>query len=328
MDRKRIISVVLWVCLYAAFLAVAIIVRNHVVDTGTMEIRGWDYHTFVEQIQDWRYISYFGFRHPGLGVVLSPLVALEHLWSGAYLVVMPGVAVLTAYLIHRMAGLLGLIVWISFPVTWLMAAIPESFPVAQLSLVGSLFLLDGKYLSKTAGVEVSLRRIVLLVIVNSMITLTNGIKPFLAYVFRCRNRRKLMMVGLVVGLIALGGVSFFYVRSIVCGRSYLAGIEMTLSWIPENRNLLQELYGFFVRPVGLPQSFIVYPLLVCSLFSHRLRDSYARIQNLLAFFSVDALLHLVIGWGMSEPWVFAPHWIFIIPIIIGNGIPLNCSVRA
>ena len=190
MDRKRLISIALWGCLYAAFLAVAITVRNHVIESGAVEIWGWDYHTFAEQLQDWGYISYFGFRHPGLGVVLSPLVAVEHLWSEAYLIFMPGVAVLTAYLIHRMAGLTGLIVWISFPVTWLMAAIPESFPIAQLTLVGSVVLLKEKHPSQTGEAGGIIQRVLLLSAVNGMITLTTGLKPFLAYVFGCRDRRK------------------------------------------------------------------------------------------------------------------------------------------
>lgn len=328
MDRKCIISIALWGCLYVAFLAVAIIVRNHVIDSGATEIWGWDYRTFMEQIQDWEYISYFGFRHPGLGVVLSPLVALEHLWADAYLFVMPGVAVLTAYWVHRMAGLAGLVVWLSFPVTWLMAAIPESFPIAQLALVGSVVLLNEKHLSRTENGGMSIQRVLLSATINGMITLTNGLKPFLAYVFGCRDRRKLMKVGLVVGLVVLGGIAFFFIRSIVCGRSCLSGIAMTLSWIPEKRNLLQEWYGFFVRPVGMIQSFVIYPLLICGLFRCKLRDSHILLRNLLSFFSIDVLLHLVIGWGMSEPWVFAPHWIFIIPIIIGKGFPLNCRVGA
>lgn len=328
MDRRRIISVALWGCLYAAFLAVAIIVRNHVIDSGATEIWGWDYRTFVEQIQDWGYISYFGFRHPGLGVVLSPLVAIEHLWSGAYLVVMPGVALLTAYLIYRLGRLIGLIVWLCFPVTWLMAAIPESFPVALLALVGSLFLMSEKTSPQTSGGAVSLKRVLLLAAINGMITLTNGLKPILAYAFNCRDRRKLLLIGGAMVLVVLSGVGFFFVRSIVCGRSCLSGVAMTLSWIPEKRNLLQEWYGFFVRPVGMIQSFVIYPLLIYSLFRCRLRDSHILIRNLLAFFSIDVFLHLVIGWGMSEPWVFAPHWIFIIPIIIGKGIPLECWIRS
>lgn len=323
MDRKRIISVALLGCLYAAFLTVALIVRKHVILYGVTEICGWDYHTFVEQIQDWGYISYFGFRHPGLGVVLSPLVAIEHLWSGAYLVVMPGVALLTAYLIYRLGRLIGLIVWLCLPVTWLMSAIPESFPVVQLALVGSVFLINGKHSLNNNDGTADVKRVLLLAAINGMITLTNVLRPILAYAFNCRDRRKLLLIGGAMVLVVLSGVGFFFVRSVVCGRSCFAGITMTLSWIPEKRNLLQEFYGFFIRPVGLFQSFVIYPLLVYGLW--RLRGCFADIliRSLLAFLSVDFLLHLFIGWGMSEPWVFAPHWIFVIPIIIGRGCSFN-----
>ena len=323
MDKKRIVSLGAWMCLYAAFLTVAILVRNHVYANNLAEIWGWDYRTFVDQIQSWDYISYFGFRHPGLGIILSPLVAIEHLWAGAYLVVMPGVALLTAYLLYKMAGLIGLIVWLCFPVTWLMSVIPESFPVSQLVLVSRLFLMDKRPSPQASYGTVSMKRVLLLAAINGMITLTNGLKPILAYVINCRDRRKLLFLGGAIAFAVLGGVGFFLIRSIVCGRSCSAGIAITLSWIPENRNLLQELYGFLVRPVGLFQSFVICPLLAYSLW--RLRGCFADmlIRSLLAFLSVDFLLHLVVGWGMSEPWIFAPHWIFAIPIIIGRGCPFH-----
>ena len=328
MDRRRIVSASAWVFLYAAFATMAFLVRNYAYTTNIVEIWGWDYRTFVEQIQDWGYVSYFGFRHPGLGIILSPLVAIEHLWSGSYLVVLPGVAVLTAYLIYGMSGLSGLIIWLCFPTTWLMSAIPESFPVAQLALVGSVFMINGKHSPNNNDGTADMKRVLLLAALNGMITLTNGLKPILAYAFACRNRRKLLLLGGTMVFVALGGVGFFFFRSIVCERSCFAGIAMTLSWIPEKRNLLQELYGFFVRPVGLFQSFAIYPLLAYSLW--RLKGDFANmlIRSLLAFLSVDFLLHLIVGWGMSEPWVFAPHWIYAIPIIIGKGCAFNGKAEA
>ena len=328
MDKKRIVSVGAWMCLYAAFLTVAILVRNHVYANNVAEIWGWDYRTFVDQIQSWDYISYFGFRHPGLGIILSPLVVMEHLWSDAYLVLMPGIALLTAYLLYKIAGLIGLIVWLCFPVTWLMSAIPESFPVAQLALVSSLFLMDKSPSPQASDGTVSMKSVIVLAALNGMITLTNGMKPILAYVVNCRDRRKLLLLGGAIAFAVLGGVGFFLIRSIVCGRSCFAGIAMTLTWIPDARNILQELYGFFIRPVGLFQSFVIYPLLAYGLW--RLREHFADklIRSLLAFLSVDFLLHLVIGWGMSEPWVFAPHWIFAIPIIIGRGCSFNWKAGA
>ena len=81
----------------------------------------------------------------------------------------------------------------------------------------------------------------------------------------CGNWRKLVkLVG--AGLVAVAlGVGFFALRACITGRGIGAGLEATLSWIPENRNLLQELYGFFIRPVGVWQSLVVYPLVAWSL---------------------------------------------------------------
>lgn len=321
MDKKRILYWGFWAGLYISFVVCAFVVKNYVLSNNIPEILGWDYKTFVNQIQNWGYISYFGFRHPGLGIVLSPLVALEHLWTEAYLLVMPGIALLTAYLIYKMSNVIGLIVWLSFPVTWLMAAIPESFPVAQLTLVGSLYLMYKKELSsKTSGGHLSFLSVILLSIVNSMVTLTNGFKPILAYLITCNNRRIVIKLVSVALLFVVSGVFFFYVRSLVCGRSCLSGIAKTLSWIPEKRVLAQELNGFFIKPVGVIQSFIVYPLLVYCVFFGRLKGLRKLMLWISAFVFVDVVLHLVIGWGMQEPWVFAPHWIFIIPLIVGNGI--------
>lgn len=321
MDKKRILYWRFWAGLYISFVVCAFVVKNYVLSNNIPEILGWDYKTFVNQIQNWGYISYFGFRHPGLGIVLSPLVALEHLWSGAYLLVMPGVALMTAYLIYKMSNAIGLIVWLSFPVTWLMAAIPESFPIAQLTLVVSLYLMTKKdFSTETGRSRATLLSVIALSIVNSMVTLTNGVKPMLAYLITCNNRRTIIKLTGIALMLLIGGVFFFYVRSLVCGRSCVSGIAKTLSWIPEKRVLWQELYGFFIKPVGVIQSFIVYPLLVYCVFLGRLKGLRKRVLWISAFVFVDVVLHLVIGWGMQEPWVFAPHWIFIIPLIVGNGI--------
>ena len=79
-------------------------------------------------------------------------------------------------------------------------------------------------------------------------------------------------------------------------------------WVPESRNLLQEFYGFFVRPVGFCQSFIVYPILIWSLTRLRSSADKVLILSLFSYFTVDFIIHFVIGWGMAEPWLFAPHW--------------------
>jgi len=313
---------IFWTFLYAAFVAAACCLCATVAEQKSTEVWGWDYQTFFGQIQDWRWIGYFGFRHPGLGLVMSPLVVLEHLWIGAYLLVMPAIATLTAWLIWRMSGKWGLLAWLSFPTTWLMASIPESFPVAQLALVASVCSV------LCIGYRFKYRVVVAFAVLNTMITLTNGVKPMLGWLalnWKELDRKAIVRGAIGLAAMAVLGVGFFYVRTLMTGRGMGAGIEATLSWIPAERNIPRELYGFFIRPVGLVQSFIVYPLVAVGMcraihFRHKsLRlTSYSLLPILLSYFCVDLVIHLVIGWGMAEPWIFAPHWIWMLPLLLSE----------
>ena len=308
-----------WIVLYVSFIVFAVITKRQLGFEGATELWGWDYHTFVSQIQDLQYITYFGFRHPGLGVVLSPLVALEQYWPSAYLVFMPGVALATAYLIFKMAGWIGLVVWLSFPTTWLMAAIPESFPIAQLALVLSFYWFFKNRVSNQREPRVQIGWAFGFSVFNGMITLTNGFKPILAYLVTCRDKRMFRIVLLLMLSGVVLGCMFFYVRSIISGREISEGIAKTLIWVPDERNMVQEFYGFFIRPVGHIQSMIVYPLLIWSLLKLKYSMGWNLILILISYFAIDCVIHFVIGWGMVEPWIFAPHWLFIIPVIIGYG---------
>lgn len=320
-----------WILIYGAFVGAAYALRVWMVRQGATEIWGWDYQTFVEQIQDWNWIGYFGFRHPGLGLVCSPLVALEHVWSGAYLFVMPAVATATARIIWKMAGWVGLGVWLSFPTTWVLAGTPESFPVAQLALVGSFYwLINEKDVAARRG-----RRALplasgrwrsglicgMFMILNAAITLTNGLKPLLGWLvmhWRELDRKVLVRGGLAVMGVMLLGVALFYVRTLLTGRGMGAGIAATLSWIPPERNLPRELYGFFIRPVGFCQAFVVYPLALYGIFKSIRTHHTSYLLLLTSYFAVDVFIHCIVGWGMAEPWVFAPHWIWTLPILIGR----------
>lgn len=322
MSKMRIFRKILpWGGLYLAFVVAAIVLQRHVQSNCLREVWGWDYQTFCQQIGDWRWIGYFGFRHPGLGIVFSPLVMLQHVWAYAYLAVMPMIAVATAWLIGRIAGRVGLVIWLSFPATWLMAGIPESFPVAQLALVGSFhWLMHSHMISVRRGHRGAAFGIILFVVVNLLVTLTNGLKPALAYLAalsRTLDRRKFALVlSILAGLAALGTV-LFCVRSLVTGRGIWSGVMATLSWIPDERNLPQELYGFFIRPVGVVQSALVYPFVVYGAYRLIRMGQMSILLLLLPYFGVDLAIHVLIGWGMAEPWVFAPHWIWILPMVAG-----------
>ena len=300
---------VFWPILYAAFVAAAYALRARLTQSGASEIWGWDYETFVRQINDWGWLTYTGFRHPGLGLVMSPLVVLQHLCSDAYLWFMPMVATLTAWLIRRVGGWLALAVWLAMPATWILAGTPESFPVAQLLLVASFCAQSNRCL------------VLLFAALNGMVTVTNGVKPVLAWmVSRARKRDVLLLSG--AGLaVAAAGAAFFAVRAEMNGKCWMDGISATMSWIPSERHLGEELLGFLVRPVGWI-GLLAYPLALFGAWRNR-----GLAKTFAGFFAVDFAIHLLVGWGMDEPWVFAPHWIWMLAILAGVGARLENTGR-
>lgn len=329
---------IFWLFIYFSFVCAAYALRAWMTRQGVSEIWGWDYQLFVRQIQDWWWIGYFGFRHPGLGIVCSPIVVLEHVWDGAYLFVMPVVATVTAWLIWKMSGWIGLGVWLALPTTWILAGTPESFPLAQLALVGSVWCVNGgSTVRPLRNKELSLCKsgqetaspfmrtglvVVGWAVLNAAITLTNGVKPLFGWLVLNWNgldRKTLVRGGAAVLGLVLLGVGFFYVRTLVTGRGMGAGLEATLSWIPAERNLPRELYGFFIRPVGLYQSLIIYPCTFYAVWKQILAHRTSLLLILISYFAVDVFLHCIVGWGMREPWVFAPHWIWMLPLLIGRG---------
>ena len=106
--------------------------------SGELEIWSWDYRNYVRLFHEWGYIFYTGFRHPGLGIAYSPLVVATHVWSEVYVIIMPMIATAMAWCVWRLAGCVGLLVWLIFPTTWILAGTPECFPVAELALVGTV----------------------------------------------------------------------------------------------------------------------------------------------------------------------------------------------
>ena len=308
MKAASLIRRAVWPIFYAAFVSAAYGLRADMSRSGLTEIWGWDYGTFVGQINDWRWITYAGFRHPGLGLLMSPLVALQHVWADAYLWFMPAVATATAGLVRRLGGWCALAVWLALPTTWLLAGTPESFPVAQLALLASAGLLmqaDGRRTRfgwcLAAGI-------------NGLVTLTNGGKVVLAWLLTRAKKRDVMRVAGAVVVVAVAGIAFFAVRAHQSGKDWTDGLRATLGWIPAERCLGREWWGFFIRPVGWV-ALVAYPLALVGLFRDRLRT-----KVFASFFVVDFVLHLVIGWGMSEPWVFAPHWTWMLAILAGEGV--------
>ena len=115
-------------------------------------------------------------------------------------------------------------------------------------------------------------------------------------------------------------------------------IRLTLWWaqgaqegLPFVERITQGAYNFFILGIqpfwNLGKSnifthlwaFGIYTAFIISLI-RKIRVIRGQTLALLAMLSVDIGIHVICGWALNEAWMFAPHWIWMIPLIIfGRG---------
>lgn len=362
---KSILRWLPWCALFIAFCAFGIYVHGHVIETCLQEVFGYDYATYMSQIKDLDWIAYTGFRHPGLGLVLSPVVIVSSSLAKVsvavcdyfVIVVVALVGVINVLLVRKIAGWFAACLFLSFGFTWVLAAVPESFPFSMMCLL-FVVLLCRSEAQVSAGMASGKRDWIWLALafLTTCVTITNGLKVVFAYIIfnwsriiatriSVGKRRVPMWMVLMAGLVivVLAGCSFFAVRMVRWNMAHpdesknIAGaLAQTMSWIPEGMGLLGRLRGFVV-------DFAVVPLLPMFSFSVlskppipssvglawgaalilwaalAMRTCWRmRIVRVMAgMFSVDVLIHFVCGWGLSEGWVFCAHWFWMVPILVG-----------
>lgn len=349
---KRISVALLAGLIWVVFFACGACVKDWIAYSHAEGFLGYDYALYVSQLSDPRWILYTGVRHPGLGLVLSPIVLAGEVcalfgecWrQGFFIAAFAAIAVVNVWLVMRLAGWLAAAVFLGFGWTWVLAAVPESFPVAMMSLLLVLTLVK----SDLAGWHRWLLWCVLFV-VCSAITITNGLKVVIAFLLveRCSRRLKGFVLLGLLAVVAVG-IGYFYIRMGCWNAAHpeapkTVGVAFaqTLSWIPEGLGVWGRvkagIVNFFLVPVlpfaALPveAGFVlrnmptvgvfelvwgagVYCMAVASLWVMR---RSCIVQAMVGMFSVDVFIHLVCGWGLHEGWIFSAHWFYMLPIGIG-----------
>ena len=349
---RSLASVFLFVMLWAAFFMCGILLGNWMAETRVEGFLGYDYVLYFQQLSDPRWILYTGVRHPGLGLVMSPIVAVGAVlalvgecWRHGFIISSFAlIAAANVWLIKKIAGWVAVCVFLSFGWTWVLAAVPESFPVAMLSLLLVLVLVksDIQGWRRWFGWGI-------LFVVCSAITITNGVKVVIAFLIaeRCSRRLKCLVVAGMVG-VAVAGIVFFYLRMRCWNAAHpempktIGGaFAQTLFWIPDGLGVWGRvkagIVNFFLVPVlplvalpfesglrlrSLPSvcaagwiwGIGVYALAAASFWY--IRNSCV-VRTMMGMFAVDALIHLVCGWGLHEGWIFSAHWFFMVPIVVG-----------
>ena len=348
---SRLINFIVWTAIWAAFFMFGLWLKGQVVANGVTEVLGYDYATFVGQFADIGWITYTGARHPGLGFVMSPVVLLGRLLAASpclfkcfLIAVYATIGTANVWLVKRLGGWVAAIVFLCFGFTWILAAVPESFPVAMLTLLIAL-----SCAVRTENGKLSNWAWAALFALCSAVTVTNGLKVVAAYlVLNKLSIRKCAALVIVLAIIAMVGCGFFAIRMVrwnaihpEAPKTIMGALTQTAGWIPQGLGVLGRVkaaaLNFFTVPVmpwfggmdlfGLTSSgrpavgwgsgiwaVAVYAIAGAGAWMNR---NLTIIRVMCCMFAVDLLIHVVFAWGLAEGWIFCAHWFFIIPVCIG-----------
>ena len=291
----------------------------------------------------------WGFFLAPIPLLLERVAKLDYMFYwGCLSFVFSGFVTVGLWLVYRVASALEGVgrtraalctaAFASFGYVRYMAAGPESFPMSMaLALATLAWVLRTERRPASAGLDAAVWGA--LFFFSGGTTVTQGVKVVLAYLVTHRLSRRawLALLGGGAGLMFLGA-GFYVVKLVVLGdggRTIGAAIGDIWAVVPHGADLgarLRMLEMFFCEPivphgVPFPVSKItrgyasVWPYAVCAavyllavLGAWRLRGTRL-LRVMAAMFAVDALLHLVLFWGMEEAQIYCGHWFYALPVL-------------
>ena len=191
-------------------------------------------------------------------------------------------------------------------------------------------------------------------VLNGGITVTNGIKVVLAYlVVRGFSWRRVARLATILATIVLlasviilaryamfristGGAKANLSDGLVQSFQFIErgiGIQERLSKIascfsepivthgdPLEENIISRPYGTVVVPWAIVALYVSAAIGACRLWRHVL------VRLVLAMFSVDLMLHVVVSWGLAEGHIYCGHWLYV-PAILSALLPTSFKGR-
>lgn len=331
-----------WFFLWCAFFSVGMIVRYNVSPNATYELYGYDYGTYMVNFASYGFITYMPFRHPLLGLLSAPFIiigaTIAQISPWAYFILLHAMfamfGTLAAWLVHKIAGLTAVLLFLTIPFVWIASATPESYAVSMCVLLAVVWW--AMYQESFCKSEFA-RAIVwtVLFVVASGVTLTNGVKVVIAYAIANKlSRRQWKWLGIVSLCILFLGVAFFAFRMWMWNvthpdmqKSIWVSIGQTLARSQTDMTFFGRLKAiicnFFLFPLsmGNPLAVLWAVLLYVAAAVGAWKIRKNRIVWVMGgMFTVDVAIHIICGWALNEAWIFSPHWVWIIPILIGSAL--------
>lgn len=220
----------------------------------------------------------------------------------------------------------------------------ETYPLSFFLLIFSLLMLSREY--KLTG-YIKGRTILFLSFLCGAVTITNAAKPAMAiflnrtpFLHKIRTGLKVMLPFIACVAIAMGlytlklklltpeqttpieatqQLSQYFIHDDSFGKQALVDFwgNTIMSTPLEEQPVGKE---YVLRPTeylhGWQNAAMVF-LLVLVVGSACLNITNRYVQLVLAYLSIDIVIHFIIRYGMNEAILFGGHWMFAIPILLG-----------
>ncbi len=369
--KKRLVRGIAFGAIWMVFLTFGIFLRAIMPWDHLVELHGLDYTGQGILFSDHTRILTPVFRHLFLYLITAPLSLFGRrildvggpwpYWCFLltfFSAVMAGAVMLVHATLSAVQGagrgtaVAGTALFFSFSYTWLLAACPESYPLACLA--GLLVLRWGLSPMSSRG-WTGRAGWCALTLLNGGITTSNGVKVVLAYLAaRGLTRRRLVRAALVVAAVVATMLVAILIRYLFFNMTHNAtkscvseGVSESLTLFRSNLDVwswLSLAASFFSEPIVThgdmltvnhlvrPYGNILAPLAVLTLYGLAAAGAWRAwkhplVKMTLAMFSLDFLLHIVLRWGLDEGHIYCGHWLYM-PALLAAMLPVTCTGRA
>ena len=332
-------------------------------------------------------------RHPLMIVFLIPVSILYNTINSDYVILLfiSVIYSLTNIVLYRTIRynfntalnhcILLIFLFNSFSYVLSMSFVPESYNISQLLLVWSFYKFTGKK-------QLSKKNLWLMFMLTAGITVTNGLKIILAWIFRNKAYKTNIKQVIIVSIIFLSIITPVYLiskniynlnsfHSDVSSNNITENVKLKSytqthendkatniliknnqktsvpgfmkfignEGIPYFKNILENFMGEAVlfhdsklqqdvsksRPVIVNYRHIINYVLITILYLLFFYNLYLIkgtdiFMFSILFLGVDILIHLIGMYGFNELYIFSPHWLFLIPIVIAAGFKIQSKI--
>ena len=363
LNRKIILyGVLLWTAFAGVGLSLHVACRNAPKNhLGWTDIAGYDSEGYVTWFNNVGSLFQVNHRHPIIGLVLSPVTIVgsfvgermgDEAGKCAAIVVFSLLGAVSSMLLWLIITDSGgskpsrfgaAAIYLSFAHVWLLGGLAESFAASQLLLI---------VVVRMVQCQVRDGRLWLLMsVLCGGVTITNGVKPLLAWLVggkrdaesRCARVKVLSrLAGWGAAWVAVGAFGICLKWWLVDGYGVETGVrivadDIAACWLPQGSSFAHRLWlvwnAFWCEPMmlhgavvgttavtspyatALPH-FAAGGVLVLCIVSVVRNWRHPLVWPVLAMVSVDMGLHVVAGWGLAEGQIYCGHWIWAVPILL------------